>query len=650
MNEQAEMVEKISIIVPVYNAEPFLRKCLKSLINQTYKNIEIIVINDGSPDNSGAICDAFAKEDNRIKVIHQANKGLCGARNAGIAIATGEYFGFVDADDWVDLDMFEYLLSNAKKYDSDITVCPYYRVMKNKTTFSKVDEKVHIYDRKQAIEEMITKFSRRPLPCNRIYKKDIFEQIMFPEGHYYEGTYVMHKMFALCERIVFLSDPKYYYLKNSSSIVNTPSIKNQSDCVYAHIVRYNDLHEEYHYLKNDLLHYITRECMKLLTSCHTRKNEIESNTETMKVIQSFINEHWDEICKMPQANIIVLKKLNYFRALNNKDLNRSYRWYKIGDLGKQLEKKRRKTRRKMIEKIVKPVPNELEYSINMDDLTSEDKKTFNRLHETEIQILDEFVRICDKHNLKYYLYGGTLLGAVRHKGFIPWDDDIDIVMLRDDYEKFGKVCQEELHSDYFYQTNKTDSNFTKLFAKIRLNNTYVREKAWDHLDMHKGIFIDILPLDNFPEEGKVGVKILKKFNFWNTLCHTVSKKEPIKFIWPHKRMIFKYYLGLPKEKSYKQRAKLLAKAHSFKDSKNVCSFGSHYRPYGKRVLRKVWFSGDEYMEFEGRKYRVPTGWKEYLVHLFGRNYMELPPVEQRINHFNFYEIEFNTNNERGQNK
>ena len=111
------MKEKISIIVPIYNVEPLLRRCIDSLLKQTYENLEIILIDDESPDNCGKIIDAYAKMDNRIKVIHQKNAGVCAARNAGLRIATGDYIGFIDPDDWATPDMFEYLYNNAKKYD-----------------------------------------------------------------------------------------------------------------------------------------------------------------------------------------------------------------------------------------------------------------------------------------------------------------------------------------------------------------------------------------------------------------------------------------------------------------------------------------------------------------------------------------------------
>ena len=114
---------KISVIVPVYKVEPYLRKCLDSIINQTYRNLQIILVDDGSPDNCGAICDEYASKDSRIEVIHQENGGVSAARNAGLKLAAGDYIGWVDSDDWIEPDMYAYMLENMQKYEADIAVC-----------------------------------------------------------------------------------------------------------------------------------------------------------------------------------------------------------------------------------------------------------------------------------------------------------------------------------------------------------------------------------------------------------------------------------------------------------------------------------------------------------------------------------------------
>lgn len=631
------MEDKISIIVPVYNVELQIRKCIKSLINQTYKNIEIILIDDESPDNCGKICDAFAKEDDRIKVIHKKNGGVCAARNSGLEVATGDYIGFIDPDDWATSDMFEYLLDNLKKYDADISCCRYFRVIPNKKIYSNTDGELYIYNKEQAIEELVNNFTIRSVFWNKLFKKELFENLKFPVGMIYEGTYLVHKIFELANKIVYLPDPKYYYYKYEKSYVNTITVKNQCDYVCAHIERYNDLNKKYPKLKLKLISYIVKECVNLVEICYKKKREIKQNKEIIMKINDFIKDNYNYILKMDNVNKITLIKLRCLKSLSAFSLFKAHCLNKAGKFIKVINKFTKKLKKKKKNRTEK-------FGVAMSHLTNEDREIFNKLHQTEIEILDEFVRICKKYELKYFLYGGTLLGAVRHKGFIPWDDDIDIVMPREDYEKFGEYCKTELNDKYFYQTFATDEGYPMLFAKIRLNNTYVREVKWDNKKIHKGIYIDILPLDLFPKNGKFKEKILlEKFNVLNSACqvgkclsnHIISK------------ILYRWYMLFPNIVLQRKRDKLIRNVCKNENTEWICSFGSHYRPIRKRVLKKEWFedAGLE-MEFEGKMYAVPKGWKEYLIHLFGNDYMKLPPEEERINHFNFYEIKFDTEETR----
>ncbi len=141
------MEELISIIVPVYNVEQYLEKCVKSIIRQTYKNIEIILIDDGATDSSGKICDKLKLKDNRIKVIHKENGGLSDARNAGLKVAKGEYIGFVDSDDYIKEDMFETLYNLNKKYNSEISIVSYYEICKDKLIAVRESDEVQQFNK-----------------------------------------------------------------------------------------------------------------------------------------------------------------------------------------------------------------------------------------------------------------------------------------------------------------------------------------------------------------------------------------------------------------------------------------------------------------------------------------------------------------------
>lgn len=214
----------VSIIVPVYNTEEYLQKCLDSLTNQTLKNIEIICVNDGSTDNSLKILQDNAIKDDRIKIINQENKKQGAARNAGMKVATGEYVGFVDSDDWVDKNYFEFLYKAVKKYNSDIALATNVRIGKNK--FKK---RLDINFEKVATSLQgkidICEQWKNECPTNKIYRKSFLESnnISWPEGIFCEDKLFTIKAVYFANSVVTVPDVYYYYFDNPKSTVNTYS-------------------------------------------------------------------------------------------------------------------------------------------------------------------------------------------------------------------------------------------------------------------------------------------------------------------------------------------------------------------------------------------------------------------------------------------
>lgn len=226
---------KVSIIVPVYNVEKYLRKCLDSLINQTLKEIEIICVNDGSKDNSPKILEEYAKKDNRIIVINQENAGLSVARNSGIDIAKGEYIGFVDSDDWVDLDFFEKLYYSATSNDTDIAVGGIIRV----TGIKK--KKFLNFEKETITDNTNLKFELCDVPeksyvWNKIYKTEKLKGIglEFEKGIFYEDCIFTPQALFYLGKIVTVPNIYYYYLRRGNSTVKQRSEKANADSVYAH--------------------------------------------------------------------------------------------------------------------------------------------------------------------------------------------------------------------------------------------------------------------------------------------------------------------------------------------------------------------------------------------------------------------------------
>ena len=180
------MEKLVSIIVPVYNVEKYLSKCIDSILAQTYKNLEIILVDDGSKDNSGTICDEYSKKDKRIKIIHKPNGGISDVRNHGLKIATGDYIGFVDSDDYIAEDMFETLVSLLEKNDADISIVSFYEYYNGKLIGVRENENVEIMNKVEAIKELLIDRKIQSYTWNKLFKKELFDGLQFPVGKNFE--------------------------------------------------------------------------------------------------------------------------------------------------------------------------------------------------------------------------------------------------------------------------------------------------------------------------------------------------------------------------------------------------------------------------------------------------------------------------------
>lgn len=212
------MEKTISVIVPVYKTEPFLEKCVESIRNQTYRNLEIILVDDGSPDNCPEMCDRFAQSDPRIKVIHKTNGGLSSARNVGIDVASGEFLGFVDSDDWIAPDLFERVMTLFDAYDPDIVTFNCNRVSEKGEIYA-TTEKVRegMLSQEEAMVELL-KGNINNYASNKVYKKHVFSDVRFPVGRVWEDMAIAYKLFLNAKNIYGYPAPLYFYLTRSDSI------------------------------------------------------------------------------------------------------------------------------------------------------------------------------------------------------------------------------------------------------------------------------------------------------------------------------------------------------------------------------------------------------------------------------------------------
>lgn len=226
---------EISVIVPVFNVEKYLCRCIESILAQTLTDFEIILINDGSSDKSGDLCNEYAKKDSRIKVIHQENGGVSAARNAGLDIANGNYISFVDSDDYIYPQHLEYLYSAICDSDADISVCKMIEFFDTPPIleFGKVN-----YVKYQGIEicHKLCDYnvaSGLITPWGKLYRKHVLNNIRFPQGKIHEDQFVMHKIFYYCKNIVILPEKLYGYFNNTKGITKSGFKINRYDNIEA---------------------------------------------------------------------------------------------------------------------------------------------------------------------------------------------------------------------------------------------------------------------------------------------------------------------------------------------------------------------------------------------------------------------------------
>lgn len=232
----------VSVIVPIYKVEEYLNACVQSIKNQTYNNLEIILVDDGSPDKCGSMCDVYAQNDSRIKVIHKKNGGLSDARNAGIDIAKGDYITFVDSDDFVFKEHIERLVDIATKYHSDYVLCECIHCDEKDSimsvdNYSQNPEKVYVFEGEDKFNAYYVEEKIDTVAWKKLYKRDLFSKIRFPKGKLNEDAFVVLQLLDLAEKVCSTTYKGYAYRINSESIMHSEFIPAKLDSIEAKIIQ-----------------------------------------------------------------------------------------------------------------------------------------------------------------------------------------------------------------------------------------------------------------------------------------------------------------------------------------------------------------------------------------------------------------------------
>ncbi len=231
----------LSIIMPVYNVERYLREAVDSVIAQTFTDWELILIDDGSPDNCPAICDSYAAADPRIRVIHQANGGLSAARNSGLEISEGRVIGFVDSDDRIDSRMYEKMIAAMTKHNADMVLCGYCFEWRNRTKIKQPMPCASVLSHDEAMRELFENRAIESYSWDKIYRREIISSL-YPVGRNYEDLAVMHRWMNNTSRLAVVDEPLYHYRMRKSGFVYTPSVQTRIDKLNADLERIKYYH------------------------------------------------------------------------------------------------------------------------------------------------------------------------------------------------------------------------------------------------------------------------------------------------------------------------------------------------------------------------------------------------------------------------
>lgn len=305
---------KVSVIVPIYNVEKYIHQCITSIVNQTFTNLEIILVNDGSPDNCGMIAERFAEQDNRIKVIHKENGGLSDARNAGTQFVTGEYIIFVDSDDWLALDMVEKMVNISLMYKADVVQSAFYyayeeHLLFDHRYFSKTDPPL-ILNNQTLMFELVNNEKVKNFAWGKLYKTSLIQDIPFKKGVLFEDVFWAHQVMHNVNTYVLLHEPLVYYRQRSDSIVATYTTRNL-DILKGLRERHSFIEEYYKALIDDSYKVIFKTSLQhyylLLANWNKDRGGIYR-----KGIQSYIRTNYSSIKRAVERERKLRKQLILF--------------------------------------------------------------------------------------------------------------------------------------------------------------------------------------------------------------------------------------------------------------------------------------------------------------------------------------------------
>ena len=295
------IIPKISIVVPVYNVEKYLDKCINSILNQTLSEFELILIDDGSKDSSGLICDKYAESDKRIKVIHKSNGGISSARNVGLDVAKGKYIGFVDSDDWIERDMYELLYNICEDNNCDIANCSSIIHYEQKTVINGGHSLI-IHNREEAMKTMLEGTLYDEVVWTKLINREILDGIRFTEGIVYEDTYFTYRLIDKAQKVGCIGEPKYHYIKRQKGIMNLAKKDLNIDWVLIYNEMYKFFRKNYINLSELVANKLANHAMYILKNI-SNSYDLKKYKNKYEIVVNILNENYRVIIRLNEVNI-----------------------------------------------------------------------------------------------------------------------------------------------------------------------------------------------------------------------------------------------------------------------------------------------------------------------------------------------------------
>ena len=621
----------VSVIVPIFNVDIYLRKCLDSLAGQTLEGLEIILVNDGSTDFSADIAQEYVQRFPKLfHYYEEKNSGLSAARNYGVSLSRGEYIAFVDSDDFVASDIYRAMYEVAKHDDSDVVCCGYDRVCSSLYDPDDVStvKQYRFYNMRHSghttgeIPSLLIEGSC--YAWNKLYRRYLLDRFPFPVGQKYEDSAVTYSMMEAANRISFVNTAGYFYrVRRAGAITADPKGITDIFLSMNSMIEYFSQKGKQEFFRNELAYlcfrhllYARSSQLKSAPSSFIRMylwkayKYLNTNFPGWKTNPYIVRERSLVTPKYEQERLLYTNRyLYYMRILLQRKKKKTT----------QLIKKSKKFLDKLTGKNNPERSNEKFYHLNPEILLD--------IQASQRNILHTIHSFCKEHNLVYYAAEGSLLGAIRHEGFIPWDDDVDLAMPREDYEKLIELWGQRAYSDCVLLSIETYPNYYLPFIKIVQNqNIKYKTPSRKTPDQFQGLSIDIFPLDKAPDYDtpKERHRLRKIRVIRDMMLYKVGSLNG------RSRKLNCVLRGADfrSMSSLQAQIKELCTAFRGQDVPCLSNYCSAYPP-AREVFPREWWGEPLESRFDDTVVMVPQQSDWILNTIYGA-YRELPPESQQI--------------------